>query len=308
MLLSFLLACIPDGKLPDSSDPEVAAFPADCSGSDSVSTMVEVNGLSLNVTCRGSGPTVLFLHGFPEFSYGWDKVMDELAGEYRLIAPDQRGYNLSDKPSAVSDYEIGYLVEDIALLIPLLDSDPVILVAHDWGGPVGWLVASGHPDLVRGFVGANAPHPTVFAQLLASDPAQQEASSYMDFFRTEGVEEILAGNEYGGMVSMFDGAIPAADIPIYIEAWSQPGALTGGLNWYRANDISEWLEPVTVEVPTRVLWGLDDSALLPQNLEGLADYVSDLEVSTFEGVDHWINHRIPSEIADQIRILDSETR
>jgi len=269
--------------------------------------LIDVGEVSLNVSCRGQGDTVVFLHGFPEFSYGWDKVMDELASEYRLIAPDQRGYNLSDKPSDISAYEIEYLVADAAALIQEISTEPVVLVAHDWGGPVGWLVAHQYPELLKGFLGANAPHPTIFAQLLESDTEQQEASEYMDWFRQDGVEDILAGNDYAGMISMFEGALSEEDIPRYKEAWAQEDAITGGLNWYRANIIDEqWVEPVTVEVPTIVMWGLSDTALLPQNIDGLEEYVPQLNIQTYPDVDHWINHRIPEEIASSVRTLLEE--
>jgi len=272
--------------------------------------MIDVGAVSLNVTCRGSGPTIVFLHGFPEFSYSWDKVMDLLDTEYRLVAPDQRGYNLSDKPEAVEDYELPLLVDDIRALLPLVSPDPVLLVAHDWGGPVGWLVAH-HGEHVRGFMSTNGPHPQRFADLIATDPEQQAASAYMDFFRTPGFEDYLAADDYAELASWFDGLLSEEDLAIYKAAWAQEGALTGGLNWYRANDLQpdtskdllSGLGPVTA--PVSVLWGLDDTAVLPSNAEGLDDYALDLEVSTHPGVDHWIEHRIPEEIAAALRTLDA---
>ena len=270
--------------------------------------LIDVGEVTLNVACRGAGPTVVFLHGFPEFHYGWDKVMDELAGEYRLVAPDQRGYNLSDKPEGLEAYELPRLVDDILALLPLISPEPVILIAHDWGGPVGWLVAH-HPTAhIRGFIAANGPHPVRFAELLASDPAQQEASSYIDLFRSESAEAFMTVDFLSGM---FEGVLSPEDLAIYQAAWSQPGAITGGLNWYRANPLTpEKVEAVmsdfspTVSVPTTVLWGLADEALLPQNAEGLEVFVPDLHVETFEGVDHWIEHRIPEEVARAVRELD----
>ena len=304
-MLWFLWAC--SSVVEEEKLSEEEAIFADCPTAVAEQKLIDVGEVTLNVSCRGSGDTVLFLHGFPEFSYSWDKVMDELAGEYRLIAPDQRGYNLSDKPEELSAYEVNHLVNDIANLIPLIADEKIILVAHDWGGPVGWWVAHHHPDLLRGFVGTNAPHPTIFADLLTSDPEQQAASEYMNFFRQEGAEEFLSANDHAGLIASFNGALSGEDIPIYQEAWSQPGALTGGLNWYRANEIDEtWLiDPVTVTVPTVVMWGMEDSALLPQNIEGLENYVSDLRLETFPSVDHWINHRIPADIAEVIRELDA---
>lgn len=270
---------------------------------------IDVGDVTLNVACRGAGPTVVFLHGFPEFHYSWHKVMDELASEYRLVAPDQRGYNTSDKPEAVDAYELPHLMEDILNLLPLISEEPVILVAHDWGGPVGWAVAH-HPDgHLRGFMSTNGPHPVRFTWLIENDPAQADASAYMDFFRLEGseayfTEEILT-DQFGSFLS-------AEDLAISMEAWMQPNAIKSGLNWYRANVLTmesveaqmATLNP-TVTVPTTVLWGLEDEAVLPQNAEGLEPWVEDLKVETFEGVDHWIEHRIPEEIARAVRELDA---
>ena len=227
------------------------------------------------------------------------------AGEFRLIAPDQRGYNTSDKPEDVAAYALPALVEDIMRLLPMVSAEPVILVAHDWGGPVGWLVAHDPAAHVRGFLSTNGPHPLRIAALLESDPAQQEASSYMAFFRTPLATDYLTVEV---LREMFAGVLSAEELTVYEAAWSQPGAIDAGLNWYRANELSVGatdglLAAPTVTVPTTVLWGLEDEALLPQNAEGLEAYVDDLQVQTFEGVDHWIAHRVPEAIAQAIRDL-----
>jgi pimeloyl-ACP methyl ester carboxylesterase len=269
--------------------------------------MIQVGDISLNVACRGAGPTVVFLHGFPEFHYSWNKVMDELAGEFRLIAPDQRGYNISDKPEALDAYKLPLLVQDILQLLPKVSPEPVILVAHDWGGPVGWMVAH-HPDAhLRGFIATNGPHPLRFADLIKNDPAQKAASSYMAFFRTPGSEAFFTE---AFLVGQFEGVLTEEEVEVYKVAWAQPGAITGGLNWYRANNLDPAdMEAVmegfseTVTVPAVVMWGLDDEAVLAQNAEGLEVYAPDLVVETFPGVDHWIEHRIPEEIARVIRDL-----
>jgi pimeloyl-ACP methyl ester carboxylesterase len=289
------------------SDPNVwhEACPVD----EREQRFIDVGDVTLNVACRGAGPTVVFLHGFPEFHYSWHKVMDELASEYRLVAPDQRGYNTSDKPEAVEDYELPHLMEDIVKLLPLVSAEPVILVAHDWGGPVGWTVAH-HPDgHLRAFLSTNGPHPLRFTWLIENDPAQAEASSYMDFFRLEGSESYFTEQV---MAEQFGSFLSEEDLAISMEAWMQPDAIKSGLNWYRANTLTldsveaqmAALNP-TVTVPTTVMWGLDDEAVLPQNAEGLEPWVDDLKVETFEGVDHWIEHRIPEEIARAIRELDA---
>jgi pimeloyl-ACP methyl ester carboxylesterase len=272
---------------------------------------IDVGEVTLNVACRGAGPTVVFLHGFPEFHYSWNKVMDELVEDFRLIAPDQRGYNTSDKPEAVQAYALPHLTQDIVNLLPLVSPDPVILVAHDWGGPVGWLVAHTPDAHIRGFVATNGPHPQRFVELIAHDEAQREASSYMTFFRSPAAEAFFTPD---ALAEQFDFLTPE-ELEEYERAWSQPGAITGGLNWYRANlltieSVEEIMAPLspTVSVPTVVMWGLDDDAVLASNAEGLEQYVIDLEVETFEGVDHWIEHRIPGEIARVIREVDERAQ
>ncbi len=279
----------------------------DCPTEEREQRMINVGDLSLNVACRGSGPTVVFLHGFPEFHYAWNKVMDELSDEFRLIAPDQRGYNLSDKPEAVEAYTLDLLTGDILNLLPIISSEPVILVAHDWGGPVGWMVAH-HPEAhIRAFLSTNGPHPMRFAELIESDPAQQEASSYMDFFRQEGSESFFTES---ALQSMFSDVLSNDELEIYNEAWAQSGAITGGLNWYRANslvpsDVERLMADFspTVSVPTTVMWGLDDDAVLASNAEGLEPYAPDLELKTYPDVDHWIEHHIPDEVAASVREL-----
>ncbi len=280
-----------------------------CPANDFERRMINVGDVSLNVACRGDGETtVVFLHGFPEFYYSWNAVINELADEYRLIAPDQRGYNLSDKPTEVADYELPLLTNDILTLLPLVSESPVILVAHDWGGPVGWLVAHTEGAHIAGFMATNGPHPLRFAELIATDPDQQAASAYMDLFRAEGAETLMTPDY---IVSNVLGFLSDADRPFYMEALSQPGAITGGLNWYRANTpllpevVAELMNPLLAEipVPVSVFWGLADTAVLGQNAQGLEPYAPDLVVETFEGVDHWIEHRIPKEVARGVRDL-----
>ena len=293
------------------ASPTPTQWHTDCPADDVEERVLNVGEVRLNVACRGAGPTIVFLHGFPEFHYGWYQVMDALAADYRLVAPDQRGYNLSDKPEDVDAYALERLTTDIVNLLPLVSADPVLLVAHDWGGPVGWLVAHTPGAHIRGFVSTNGPHPVRFIQLIANDPAQQMASEYMTFFRSAGAEAFFTPDRLTQDFGFLD---PAA-LTRYQAAWAQPGAITGGLNWYRANALREEdIEGImtgrspTVPVPTVVMWGLDDAYVLPANAEGLEAWVPDLTVETFPGVDHWIAHRIPEEIARVLRTLDAETR
>ena len=295
------------GTPPASSDAGVWHDP--CPRDDFEQRMINVGEVALNVACRGSGETtVVFLHGFPEFYYSWNAVMDALVDDYRVIAPDQRGYNRSDKPEDVADYELPLLTADIVNLLPLVSETPVILVAHDWGGPVGWSVAHTEGAHIAGFMAANGPHPMRFAELIATDPEQQAASAYMDLFRADGAEAIMTPDYIA--TNFFD-FLNEDELSVYMDAWSQPGAITGGLNWYRANTplipevIAESMASLLPEipVPVSVFWGLDDTAVLSQNAEGLEPYAPDLVVETFEGVDHWIEHRIPEEVARGVHEL-----
>jgi pimeloyl-ACP methyl ester carboxylesterase len=262
---------------------------------------VNVGAVSLNVACRGAGPTLVLLHGFPEFWMGWNAVMAELASKYRLIVPDQRGYNVSDKPEGVSSYTVPLLIGDIVGLIDAVSAEPVVVVGHDWGGVVAWGLASVFPEKVSKLVILNAPHPDIFARELAENPAQQQASFYVDLVIADTAEDLLSGSDYAFLVGALAGVLTEDEIVAYKEAWGQPGAITGMVNWYRAN-ITDGTpamldDPVMVNVPTLVLWGLADTALLAGNLVGLEDYVPDLTLHTFEGVTHWIAHEIPSVVS-----------
>ena len=306
MWIPLLVAC--EGTT-DPSEKSAERWIAPCPLGESEQRLVEVQGIQLNVACRGAGPTVLLLHGFPEWHRGWKDVMDALEDQYRLIAPDQRGYNLSDKPADVSAYRLETLVEDMVQLLDHVTDEPALVVAHDWGGPVGWALAHSEQARIRGILSTNGPHPFRFTELLENDPEQQAASAYIDLFRAEDAEVIFTPES---LVDTTFGHLDEAEQALYLEALSQPGAITGGLNWYRANALTEASTAAsmagfaeTVLVPATVLWGEDDTAVLVSNAEGLEPWVPDLQVEIFPGVDHWINHRIPDEIARAVRELDT---
>lgn len=277
-------------------------MPASC-GSTPEFANVDVGDVTLNVACQGDGPTVLLLHGFPEFWYGWTDVMNGLAGDHRVVVPDQRGYNLSDKPDGLDAYKIDKLVADMVALIDTLDA-PVHLVGHDWGGVVAWGLASLFPDKIESLVIANGPHPNVFAREYTNNPEQKAASSYVSFFISPGAEDALSANNYGALAGAFAGALNDEQLDVYKEAWAQPGALTATLNWYRANfdaeDGPQFAGEYHIDVPTLVLWGEKDTALLIGNIAGLDDYVSDLTIQTYDDATHWIGHDKPAEVAAEI--------
>src|SRR5579863_3329054 len=203
----------------------------------------EINGVRLHYINEGKGPLIIFLHGFPEFWYEWKHQLAEFGKDHLAVAPDMRGYNLSGKPAGTEPYEMKNLVEDVRALADHLGRKKFVLVGHDWGGAVAWSFAIAHPDRLEKLVIINAPHPAVFFRLLRDDPAQQKASQYMLMFRSDQAEAMLSANHYAALVNVVMGAglksgvFTEKDRDAYIQAWSQPGALTGGLNYYRAAKI-----------------------------------------------------------------------
>jgi pimeloyl-ACP methyl ester carboxylesterase len=262
---------------------------------------VEANGIRLHVARAGAGPLVLFLHGFPEYWGMWRPLLEHFGARgWCAAAPDLRGYNLSEKPAAVEAYRVKHLMADVLALAARYTKEKFVLVAHDWGGAVAWSVAISHPERLSGLVMLNSPHPYVFWRELCASPAQREASAYMTLFRLAKAERVLSENGYARLLAWFPGLDPDYRLGL-LEAWSQPGALTGGLNYYRASP----LYPPTaddpgphklqrkpgdfvVRVPTLVLWGERDPALLTGCLDGLEALVPDLKLVRMPEATHWI--------------------
>lgn len=290
----------------------------------------EVNGVRMHYVSAGHGPLIIFLHGFPEFWYEWKGQLEEFGKDHLAVAPDMRGYNLTEKPSAVDQYKMPILVEDVRALAQHLGHQKFILVGHDWGGAIAWAYAIAHPGTLDKLVIVNAPHPGVFGRLLAQDPAQQKASQYMLMFRSPEAEKILSANNYAPLIQavlgegLKSGVFTEADKQAYIAAWSQPGALTGGLNYYRAAQVGPpppkkegdqtaadpvptgntfGLDPsqLTVKIPTLVIWGEKDTALLTSNLDGLDQFVPQLTIKRVPDATHWVIHENPGEVNGYIR-------
>ena len=277
------------------------------------------NGMRLHYAEAGSGPLILFVHGFPEFWYEWKDQLAEFSRDHRAVALDMRGYNLSSKPQRVDDYRAKHLVEDLRLLIDHLGGRPCVMVAHDWGGAVAWSFAAAHPAYLRKLVMINAPHPVLFARELLHNPAQQKASAYMNLFRADKAERVLSEDGYRRLVAMTvdhwaSGAGADEERAAYLAAWSQPGALTGGLNYYRASPLHPTEDEAAmqklaqldaqkfrVDVPTLVIWGERDQALLPGNLDGLEQHVAALTVHRIPDGSHWVVHEHPEYVNRLIR-------
>jgi pimeloyl-ACP methyl ester carboxylesterase len=280
----------------------------------------EVNGVRLHYVTAGKGKLIMFVHGFSEFWYEWKNQLAEFGRNYLAVAPDMHGYNLSAKPAEVDQYQMKYLVEDLRALAEKLGHKKFIMVAHDWGGAVAWAFAIAHPDYLEKLIIFNAPHPGVFQRELRENPAQQKASQYMLVFRSAQAEQILSANNCATLVQavlgegLKTGVFTEADKQAYIEAWSQPGALTGGLNYYRAARVgppaggdkqapnfAAGLSSLEVKVPTLVIWGEKDSALLTGNLEGLDKLVPSLTIKRIPDGTHWVIHEQPALINEYIR-------
>ena len=273
----------------------------------------DVNGIRLHYVEEGSGRLMLFLHGFPEFWYEWHAQIPEFGRDFHAVAPDLRGYNLSSKPADVESYKTRHLVEDIRALAATLTSDPFTLVAHDWGGAVAWAFAIQYPQLLSQLIILNSPHPAVFARELMTNPKQQRASQYMRLFQSPEAEEIVSA---GGFRMLKEAALPGRsqqDVAKYVAAWSQPGAITGALNYYRAMRVKPpaldgAIDPknmdskaMQVRVRTRVIWGMQDGALTPGNLDGLAEFVPDLDIVRVPDATHWIVAEKPALVNQLIR-------
>lgn len=274
--------------------------------------MIETNGIKLHVVVGGGGPLVLLLHGFPECWATWRHVLQPLkdAG-FTVAAADLRGFNLSDKPKEVGDYAMDHVAGDIVGLIRALGFQKAHVVGHDWGGVVGWQLAHTRDDVVDKLVIINAPHPRLFTKRLRS-PRQLALAYYMFFFQIPVVaERALSRDGFQVIENMMKyqprkkGAFDDEDIRVYKEAMGQPGALTSSLSYYRASfrEVLKRRKPdakPVIERPVLVLWGLEDKALPPENLEGLDTIAKDLRVVRVPGCSHWMQHDDPQVIVDEV--------
>jgi len=302
--LLFLSASCTHSPAP-SEDASQLDWSAGCHPTEAEHAFVDVGEVTLHVACRGEGPTLLLLHGFPEFWYGWNPVLDALTQHFRVIMPDQRGYNLSDKPDDISAYRLSTLATDMEALINVVAPEGVsAVVGHDWGAGIAFALAHQSGDLMERLVVLNGPHPNVFARELQNNPSQRAASAYITYLLGERAHDSLQANDYQNLARSFEKFLSPEDLNLYREAWSRPGALTAMLHWYRAN-VTEDLhlindEVITVEVPTLVLWGQRDSALLEGNLVGLGDYVQDVTIEKLPDAGHWVVHDTPEQVARSI--------
>jgi pimeloyl-ACP methyl ester carboxylesterase len=279
-------------------------------------------GVTLNVALAGDPekPAVILLHGFPESHRTWRELAPRLEGEFRLVMPDQRGFAGSDRPQEVDAYKTDKLVDDLFALADALGIERFALVGHDWGGAVAWAAAlRGERRLTRLAI-VNAPHPVIFQKSLIESEDQRKASQYITAFRTPGFERAVEAMGYEAFFEKtFSGHVDLAKIPEaekhqYLADWSQPGALTAMLNWYRAANLIVPPPGITVplpdlllrafpkvKVPTLVIWGMKDSALLPLQLDGLEELVDDLQIERLVDAGHFVPWESPDEVAAALR-------
>jgi pimeloyl-ACP methyl ester carboxylesterase len=278
------------------------------------SHFIEVNGIRLHYMEEGSGELVVLLHGFPEFWYGWRKQIPVLSRHYRVIAPDMRGYNLSDKPKGADQYKIGILANDIAALIKKLGTGKVILVGHDWGAAVAWAVATLYPELISRLAILNVPHPAEMRKaLLGFNLAQWKKSYYIFLFQLPRLPEWKIGKDIAGFFrkafKKFSPipphpnlsarergySISEEEIQEYVKAYSHPGALTATINYYRAAirymDSFDITQPLPM--PVLMLWGEQDKALGKELTYHTTQYCTDLEIIYDPTSGHFIQYDNP---------------
>ena len=268
---------------------------------------IRSNGVTLHTVRAGpeDGPLLILLHGFPEFWYGWRRQFPFLArAGYRVWAPDQRGYNLSQKPRGIAAYNLDELTADVVGLIDAAGREKAIVVGHDWGGAVAWWLANKQPERLEKVVILNAPHHAAMKRYVRSNPNQWLRSLYILFFQISGLPEMVLRAGNGRVLvrlmqaSSRPGAFNQADVHAYRRAWSQPGALTGMLHWYRAirQERPQRLPGPRITVPTLLIWGARDVALSRELAPLSVDLCDDGRLVLIEAASHWLQHEEPARV------------
>ena len=275
-------------------------------------------GVIMNVAEAGpeDGPPVILLHGFPESHRTWARIVPLLEDQYRLIMPDLRGFGQTDRPKDPAAYATDTLVADLFALADARRVDRFALVGHDWGGAVAWAAALRGDSRIERLAIINSPHPAIFQRSIIEDPAQRAASQYIRAFRDPRME---AGITAMGFPAFFEKSfskhvdmakISSQDRTLALAEWRRPGALTAMLNWYRASQIivpamgeeaalPDWVSRGVpkLKIPVRIIWGVEDKALLPIQLEGIGEVGDDVEVVPLPGVGHFAPWEAPDLVA-----------
>lgn len=271
-------------------------------------TYFDLPGLRLHAAVAGpeDGPLVVLLHGFPEFWYSWRRQIPALAcAGYRVVAPDQRGYNLTAK---TPPYDTGTLSRDIVNVIAACGRERAFVAGHDWGAAVAWALAAAHPERVAKLAILNVPHPAVMTRnLFGGNWRQLRRSWYIFFFQIPGLpEQMLSANAYRGLRGTLKrtsrpGTYSGDDLDQYVTAWSQPGALSAMLGWYReAARATLRRRPFArrgrITPPTVILWGEQDTALGVELAEQSLNYIEQGRLVRFPEATHWVHQEFPDEV------------
>ena len=269
----------------------------------------QVGGVRLHYAIAGEGDElVLLLHGFPECWYSWRHQLPALSERYTVVAPDLRGYNLSDKPSGRSNYHLDEFADDVIGLIHHFGRSKAAVIGHDWGGAIAWHIGLNHPQYLSKLGSFQVPPPSILKRNFSL--RQFAASWYIFFFQLPYLPEwLLSANEFALLrrtlkeTTAERGVIADADIEVYKKAWAEPGALTSMLNYYRANVLGRFLRPSGIEkkitVPTLFVYGQQDTAIVPESVRGIGDVIdAKFEQFLVPTAAHWIQQEIPNEIND----------
>jgi len=270
---------------------------------------ISVNGIKLHYVEEGTGELVILLHGFPEFWYGWKNQIPVLSKKYRVVAPDMRGYNLSDKPKNVSDYQIQILAKDIAELVKALGEEKAIIVGHDWGAAVAWTVASLFPEVVKKVAILNVPHPNEMSRAFKEfNFSQWKKSWYIFFFQLPFLPEKIVGTEnffrdaFKSMLKRRD-AISKEDLQKYVEAYAQPGAVKSAVAYYRAafRGFLSAVKMPKVKAPLLMLWGEHDTALGKELTYRTKDYCDNTCEILYDSTSgHFVQHDNPDWVNEKL--------
>lgn len=276
-----------------------------------------------------ANPMLLFLHGFPEYSGAFEDLIPHLSQDYFCVAPDQRGFGASWKPADVAEYAMPALLSDVVAVLRHYSPDrPAVgVIGHDWGAAVAYGLAFRHPDLMQRLIVVNGVHPAPFQTAMAAGGAQSAASQYIEFLRSDGAEVDLVKDNHAQMFATFSEDMDMAWMTparreTYRAVWGDVDSVRGMLNWYRASPLklAKPGQPISAEdlprfaakhmfvpMPHLLIWGMNDTALLPESCAGLQGYCADLTVEEVADADHWILHQKPEVVANHLcRFLQAD--
>jgi pimeloyl-ACP methyl ester carboxylesterase len=277
---------------------------------------VAVNGVELHYAHTGSGPLIVFLHGFPQFHYTFRAQLQEFGADHLAVAPDQRGYNLSSKPEGVHRYGVWPAVEDLRCLVEQLGYSRFVLVGHDWGSYVAWSFALHYPDMLDALVSLGGAHPGLLDRALREDDEQIRASQYLLALRRRDAIAAVSANQFAALEQALDHPVfSAADREVYRQAWRVPGALQAALRWYEVEGIAPPdqygtpgrgnycpdVAPLFIDMPTLVIYPEADPYVRPASHAGLEHFVRNLTFRPVKDGTHWIAEQHPELVNRYIR-------